>query len=164
MKYTSAFFLLTTLSLALTTSGFGQNSTSVPTDDTELSSRVTILVYQIATSNAVHAAHVGIAGTTSEQFRRYVDLKKHASIKELVALAVHSNAAVRVYSYWALLDKNYNDIDSITKRLKEDKEKVAYMSGCLMREEAVNKLIKEAPTSSPLSLKPTLKISGITQF
>ena len=46
---------------------------------------------------------VGVSGMRPGQWNNFEELKKYASVDELLALTNHKNGVVRCYSFWAYL-------------------------------------------------------------
>lgn len=89
------------------------------------------LVQKIAEVNEVQDAHIGYAGSPSEQYERFELLKSKATIKELVDLTNHKNKVVACYASWGLVDKQYGHLDDLLNNFIENDHNVSTFSGCL---------------------------------
>lgn len=109
------------LSLLLSTSIFGQ----------PISKTTQQLVDQIAEYNTYNGGAVGVAGSKTEQWGRFEQLKKQATAKELMALCDHKNAVVRCYAFEALAERQHPQTFDILLQHLQDTEKVEILQGCI---------------------------------
>ena len=89
------------------------------------------IVASIEKGNRVESSHVGEGGSPSEQWDKYEQLKKVATVNELVALTYHKNSAVRCYSFQALATKRSDKIFSVLIKHLNDTSKIFTQSGCV---------------------------------
>ncbi len=66
-----------------------------------------------------------------ENFKNYEKLREIASIKELVKLTDHKNAAVAGYASFALVEKSYDSIQNIFIKFLNNKRTASILSGCI---------------------------------
>lgn len=97
------------------------------------------IVVEIANCNELDASGVGFDGRKTEQYARYENLLKYASDSDLISFTRYNNAVVRVYAFYALIEKNSPLVISIFKDHVNDAEEIETFSGCLKLKEAVNK-------------------------
>lgn len=99
-------------------------------DDSTISNKIKVIVKNISKVNVVDAEFIGIAGTKSEQYKNFEQLKT-STTKELLMLTNHPNGAVRCYAFWALGSRPNIDIFKIVKDHFNDNEMIEYQSGCV---------------------------------
>lgn len=93
--------------------------------------RLKAILNSITKINEVQYEHVGIAGIESDNYQNFLQLKKAATIDELVNLTNDTNNVVACYASWALTDTAYINLSDIfTHFLKEDKT-VHTFTGCI---------------------------------
>lgn len=80
--------------------------------------------------NRVESSHIGEGGSPSKQWDKYEQLKKVATIDQLVALTDHKNSAVRCYAFQALAAKRSDKVFSILLKHLNDTSVVHTQSGC----------------------------------
>jgi hypothetical protein len=90
-----------------------------------------VLVATISKGNRVESAHIGFGGSPSTQWATYEMLKNTATEKQLVALTDHKNAAVRCYSFQALVAKKSPQTFNVLLRHLHDNAGVDTQSGCV---------------------------------
>ena len=81
--------------------------------------------------NEVQYEHIGFAGTESINFKNFIELKKTATIFDLLQLSNNQNSVVACYSGWALADKSYSDLKSIFANFISQKKQVETFNGCI---------------------------------
>jgi len=89
------------------------------------------IVDSIEKGNRVESSHIGEGGSPSEQWDKYEQLKKVATIDQLVALTDHKNSAVRCYAFQALATKRSDKIFSVLLMHLNDTSRVSTQSGCI---------------------------------
>jgi hypothetical protein len=89
------------------------------------------IVDGIEKGNRVESSHIGIGGSPSKQWNKYEQLKKVATIDQLVALTDHKNSAVRCYAFRALAAKQSDRVFSILLKHLSDTSVVHTQSGCI---------------------------------
>lgn len=89
------------------------------------------IVSAIEEGGCIESAHIGIAGSPSEQYARYELLKKIATIEELTILTSHKNSAVRCYAFQALAAKNGKNIFNVLLNHLHDTCSILIRSSCL---------------------------------
>lgn len=122
-QLTNIFFLVTLLGVNLS---FGQ------------SKKLTTIVEQIAKINEVQEEHVGFAGTESENYINFKQLKEIATTEELVQLTDYKNATVACYASWALADKSYPDLKTIFQKFISQDKQVETFSGCIKSQDNIS--------------------------
>ncbi len=81
--------------------------------------------------NRVEGSHIGEGGSPSKQWEKYEQLKKVATIDQLVALTDHKNSAVRCYAFQALATKRSDKVFSVLLKHLNDTSRVSTLSGCI---------------------------------
>lgn len=99
-----------------------------------------IIVNRIAKINEVQ--FYGQSGKYPN-FKNFELLKEKSNIAQLLKLTEHKNSVVACYSSFALIDKNYNQIEKIFTKLLVENKKVTTLGGCLMFEEELPALFYE---------------------
>jgi hypothetical protein len=85
------------------------------------------IVKRFIATNEVQYEHIGFGASNSKLYQDYLTLTKIADNKELIKLTNHSNAVVRCYAGWALIDIKYSRLDSIYQSfLDKDAEVTTY--------------------------------------
>lgn len=102
-------------------------------------SDVTIIVDGIENGNCVQSPHVGqgfvgeeFAAPTASQWIKYEQLKKAASVEQLVLLTDHKNSAVRCYAFQAIASKYPDRVFNILLNHLHDTAYVDAHMGCLI--------------------------------
>lgn len=106
-------------------------------DESKISGKINRIVKKIAKVNFLMGSAVGASGMMPKQFENFLELKKNASINELVTLTNYPNGVVRCYSFWALLDLKNVDLFSIAKNHLSDDTIVYTQFGCVGNDEKV---------------------------
>ncbi|TPG42131.1 hypothetical protein [Flavobacterium pectinovorum] len=106
-------------------------------DASKISNKTNQIIKKIETVNVLMGSAVGAAGRTPKQFENFEELKKNASLEELIMLTNHPNAVVRCYSFWALLRLKNIDLFSIVKNHLGDDSMVQTQFGCIGSSEKV---------------------------
>lgn len=96
------------------------------------------IVDNIAKVNEVQGEHIGNAGSESENYKNFKQLKEIATTEELVQLTNNKNPAVACYAGWALADKSYKDLSSIFKKFIIHNRQVETFSGCIKSQESIS--------------------------
>jgi hypothetical protein len=112
------------------------------------------LVSLLDNSNDLESSRIGIEGKKSQSYPIYERLCAIATDTTLLRLTKHSNPKIRVYSMWALTNKNRQLALTQMKLLKNDQTSVVYHSGCITMTEKVCLLIASKFDSSEVLLKP----------
>lgn len=108
----------------------GQNSYN----KSAISKKVQNIAKEIAKENVLMSSAIGGAGTRPEQYDRFEDLSKTATLPELKELTNHPNGVVRCYAFYAICDKGESG-ESILRILENhinDGETIETFSGCIM--------------------------------
>lgn len=88
------------------------------------------LIAKIEELNILQFEAVGYAGVMSDQYKRYLKLSKKSTIEELLALLDASSPVVQAYVSWALIDKQYNQLDQVFERFLNDGKNLTTQYGC----------------------------------
>lgn len=96
------------------------------------SQELNVVVNKIAAINEIQFE--GQSGAYPN-FTNFELLKKKANISQLLKLIDNKNDVVVGYSSFALIDKNYNQIEKIFTKLLLENKKVTTLDGCLIDEE-----------------------------
>ncbi len=99
-----------------------------------LSPKTKRLVYKIAKYNVLTSQGVGEAGTETNQWKRYLQLKKLSTDTELISLTNHKNAVVRGYAFMALSARNYPKLVQILISHLKDTTRFLIFHGCLIHD------------------------------
>lgn len=81
--------------------------------------------------NNVEASHIGEGSTPSKQWEKYEQLKKIATIDQLVALTDYKNSAVRCYAFQALATKRSDKLFPVLLKHLNDTSRVSTLRGCI---------------------------------
>ena len=90
------------------------------------------IVDDIEKRNRVESSHIGVGGSPSKQWDKYEQLKKVATIDQLIALTDHKNSAVRCYAFQALATKRFDKMFPILLKHLKDTATVQTQSGCIV--------------------------------
>ena len=112
------------------------------------------LVSLLDNSKNLESSRIGIEGKKSQTYPIYERLCAIATDTTLLRLTNHSNPKIRVYSMWALTNKNKQLALTQMKLLRNDGSNVIYQSGCISMTEKVCWLIASKFDSSEVVLKP----------
>lgn len=104
------------------------------------------IVEGIEKANRVESSHIGEGGSPSSQWDKYEQLKKVATIDQLVALTYHKNSAVRCYAFQALATKRSDKIFSVLLKHLKDTSRVYTQSGCIGMTQLVGDYFVEVVT------------------
>lgn len=105
---------------------------------------VEAILKQMRTYNMYESRYVGFAGSESEQYVRFQSLVKTANVTELTYLARYDkNAAVRIYSFLALKQKDEAKALKLVPVMNKDTASVNTLIGCIGGKKAVNQLLNE---------------------
>lgn len=107
--------LITLISPLLITTGFCQDT----------------LIENFIKVNEVYDEVVGPGASSSVQFERFLRFSKNYSTEELIGLIEHEHVVVKTYASWALVDHNYDKIDSVFLLFNKLDQKVRIYTGCL---------------------------------
>ena len=86
----------------------------------------------LAADSVVRDRHVGFTGSQCGTYAHFIRLKEIATDTTLLSLLESNNPVLRVYGYWALIDRNYPKGEALLSIAKNDPARVHYMSGCIM--------------------------------
>jgi hypothetical protein len=100
--------------------------------------KLKVIVSKIEAVNEVQSAHVGVAGVESDNYRNFLDLKKAATVNDLVQLTDNKNAVVACYSAMALADQSYLDLKTIFVKFLDKDRQVSTFSGCIQSEDLIS--------------------------
>ena len=85
------------------------------------------IVKRFVATNEVQYEYIGFGSTKSKLYQDFLTLTKIANNNELIKLTNHSNAVVRCYAGWALIDKKYPRLESVYQSfLDNDAEVTTY--------------------------------------
>jgi hypothetical protein len=89
------------------------------------------IVAGIEKGNQVESSHIGEGSSPSKQWDKYEQIKKIATIDQLVALTDHKNSAVRCYAFQALATKRSDKVFAVLLKHLNDTSVVETQSGCI---------------------------------
>lgn len=96
------------------------------------------IVNTIAARNVYESERVGFAGSPSGQYKKMKELKKKATVSELIFLArSHKNGVVKIYAWQALqsnphvTNKDKKTIEGLHNQLMHDTTRVSTLMGCV---------------------------------
>jgi hypothetical protein len=98
---------------------------------------VYILKQIILESNTVMGSSVGFAGSPSNTWYAFAWLINIATPQELLGMATHKNAVLRLYAYTGLLYRRYKPAATIIEKFSNDTTTVRTLSGCIMNNTTV---------------------------
>ena len=93
------------------------------------------IVDGIEIGNRVESSHVNYEGRPSDQYKKYEQLKKVATVEQLTALTDHKNSAVRCYAFQALASKKADNVFAVLLKHLHDTSSVETQSGCTIMTE-----------------------------
>ena len=126
--------------LTMITTLYGQTSKQDP---------VKKIVNEIASTNRYDESFtIGIGGILSTQYQLFQQLAQKATSQQLVDLATHKNAVVRLYAFQALRGKEVNIPEKILNQFANDKTIVTVMRGCIMEQLSMNMLVAHKLSSA----------------
>lgn len=96
------------------------------------------IVSRIEAINEVQSKHIGYAGVESDNYKNFLDLKRIATVNDLVRLTDNKNSVVVCYSAMALADKSYFDLKTIFVKFLNKDIKVSTFSGCIKSEDPIS--------------------------
>jgi hypothetical protein len=71
------------------------------------------IVNGFISAKMVQYEHIGRGSTKSELYQDYKLLVEMASVEKLLELSTHENPIVRCYAGWGLIDKKYENLESV---------------------------------------------------
>jgi hypothetical protein len=89
------------------------------------------IVDGIAEGNSVESSHIGYGGSPSDQYAKYEQLKKVATVEQLTALTDHKISTVRCYAFQALASKKTDNVFTVLLKHLHDTSSVYTQSGCI---------------------------------
>lgn len=94
--------------------------------------RVRELVHQIRQKNELQGQHVGYAGITPAQYRRFEALRDSAGEAVLRRLVRHPNGVVSAYAGWALADRGYPQLAALFRYYARPHRRITAQHGCIV--------------------------------
>jgi hypothetical protein len=89
------------------------------------------IIREMSVYPSVDCAAVVIGGVRTEQYQRFLWLKKIATDQELVQLTNVENGNVKAYAFWALTDRNYANCKALFEQHLKDTTSFEYLLGCM---------------------------------
>lgn len=109
----------------------------------KISKPVQEIVTAIRKHNILESATIGITGARSEQYMRYMELKKKANAKELVTIIKNDkNGVVKLYAFYALREVDAAEAEKMAAIIDKDKSSIQTMNGCVMDDKKVKDVVK----------------------
>lgn len=96
----------------------------------KISKSIRQVVKKMAAFEELHSSVVGYAGQKTEQYRCFEHLLQQATMEELVELCEHTAPCVRVYAFWGLAKKEYDQLETVFMAHAADSEPVLGIEGC----------------------------------
>jgi hypothetical protein len=96
------------------------------------------VIGQISAYPSVDCAAVDIGGVETEQYKRFLWLKRFTTEQELIELTKYDNGKVKAYAFWALADRNYPNCKAILEQHLKDTTSFQFSSGCLGNTKFIN--------------------------
>ena len=127
MKYLILFIIFLSCSI-----NFDPAKTSFNLSDDDIRQEVIDTVKEIANSNILMSAGVGIAGIKTPQFERFEYLYTNATEGELIELMDYPNGVLKGYAFWALAKMRSESLERIIENHIDDTDTITSQSGCLM--------------------------------
>ncbi len=90
------------------------------------------LIKAIVENNQLESNCIGYACSESTQFKNFQKLKNLSSDDELFALTKHSNAALRTYAIFELIDSGKGNIPELFEQELNKNEEVTTFKGCII--------------------------------
>jgi hypothetical protein len=91
--------------------------------------------------NVVESKQIGLVGSPSSQYARYLYLQRFCTEQELVTLAADSNRCVKLYAYLALVFRKYNNISLVKETVMADNSEITLIETCVRS----RMLVKQMP-------------------
>lgn len=121
-------------------------------DKSKLSKKTNKIVQKIEKINELMSEAVYSSGMRPKQYDNFEELKKNATIDELIILTKHQNGVVRCYSFWALSLKKDINLFSLVKEHINDDEFVNTQFGCIGSQEKVGDFFINVATPNYIDL------------
>ena len=91
-----------------------------------------ILVHQMAKDGTVKSQYVSLVAFTPQQYIRFDSLRRISSLQDMMSLANHSSAAVRIYVFRFLLDtKDWERALQVLQMNYKDETAFYHLFGCI---------------------------------
>ena len=116
-------------------------------DESTISMETSEIVKKIKKVNIVMNSGVGFSEVRPKQFDHFTQLRKKASIDELMDLTNHPNGTVRSYAFWALSYNPSVDLLPIIVKHLNDNEVVLTFLGCTVTPKSVGNFFIELVTT-----------------
>jgi len=139
MKYIIFFLCFSTISISASTQTIPPKIKTYVEDTGSVRPIIKDIVDQMVAYNRVDDRAISDDGNQSTQYKRYLQLVRQATTRELVQLTNHKSPIIRAYTFWALGKREYKSMipDIIDKHLN-DKESFTYVNGCMKETEQIN--------------------------
>ncbi len=111
------------------------------------------IVDGIEKGNSVESSHIGEGGSPSDQYAKYEQLKKIATVEQLTALTDHKNSAVRCYAFQALAAKKADNVFTVLLKHLHDTSSVETQSGCIVMTEYTGDYFIDVVTPNYIDLE-----------
>ena len=98
---------------------------------TALSDSIEIVKTLIRKNGSVTSYAIGIYGTLSNQFQRFIYLLNNLNTEQFIGLTKDTSTSLRIYAYAALAYNHYKDFKQLKIRFEIDSTLIQYRSGCL---------------------------------
>ncbi len=96
----------------------------------------------IANKNEVHSKHIGFGGGKSQIYNAYERLRDNLNTEDIFPLLSHDSAAVRIYAYNAIVEKDSTLAKRAWNEIKGKNDQVYTQSGCIGMNETLKNVIK----------------------
>lgn len=110
------------------------------------------IVDEIEKGNRVESSHIGYGGSPSDQYAKYEQLKKTATVEQLTSLTNHKNSAVRCYAFQALASKKADNVFTVLLKHLHDTSTVVTQSGCIVMTELTGDYFIDVVTPDYIAL------------
>ena len=110
------------------------------------------IVDGVEKGNRVESSHIGYSGSPSNQYKKYEQLKKIATVEQLTALTDHKNSAVRCYAFQALASKKADNVFAVLLKHLHDTSSVVTQRGCIIMTELTGDYFIDAVTPNYIDL------------
>ena len=96
----------------------------------QVRAKVQRLADKLGKNERLESAHIGVAGSYSLVYDKYLKLSKMATTSELVALVNHASPVVKGYVLMALVNRKYDNLNVLFTKELESNNTVETLSGC----------------------------------
>ncbi len=134
MRTLQALLITSILSIFIGCNGnvpFGHSSDNKFTLNLDTLPKLKKIVEGLEKGEMIESSHIGYEGSSSSQWEKYEQLKREATIDQLIALTDYRSSVVSSYAFQALATKNSDKVFPILLKHLNDTTKIVSQSGCI---------------------------------